>query len=390
MSRALAAIILEVALCSLSEGLAPVSHTPARTVTLPVERGFVTVSIDGQKVELLVDSGAHALIVLDGHWYEGMYGKGACEKSGSGCFFCPVEAPCEFSGAEERTQLRFVDGTMIESISRRGSLVLGERDAVDVIYKISRPMSPSRLSIPRGYFGLSRRPTVSTNRESLLESLVQQSVIQGLSFTIRPSEEQLGRFISGQLILGGTVNLSEATNYMLPGWPDDPVNHRAIPAVWVTSVDLLDARGSPTTEGATGHRHHRCSFRAALDTGANSMNLPHPGLLEDIERELITKMREKGYTEERIGRLWGRTNKGFVHVRSRALEFLPVLALTLGGEENSILIKIRPKHYCTHIVGGCFILFVQEHVSGYLGTPFFAAYSVHVDYTNNRTVLLEN
>ncbi|KAF4719253.1 hypothetical protein FOZ62_019089, partial [Perkinsus olseni] len=47
----------------------------ARTVTMPVEDGFVTVEIDGQEVELLLDTGFYGMSVMDGKWYKRKYGR---------------------------------------------------------------------------------------------------------------------------------------------------------------------------------------------------------------------------------------------------------------------------------------------------------------------------
>ncbi|KAF4676406.1 hypothetical protein FOL46_002910 [Perkinsus olseni] len=95
---------------------------PTKTVTLPVREGFVTINVDGQDVDLLLDSGYCELNVLDGYWYERTYGTGACKERGSGCYFCPEEKPCEFDGKEPITRVSFGGNMSMISIHRSETL----------------------------------------------------------------------------------------------------------------------------------------------------------------------------------------------------------------------------------------------------------------------------
>ncbi|KAF4721396.1 hypothetical protein FOZ62_010444, partial [Perkinsus olseni] len=82
-------------------------------VTLPIEDGHVIVNIDGQDQHLLLDTGSSLLRVMDGDWYVGKYGKGACLTPSKGCFYSPKEAPCDFEK----------DPTLMTSYSADGSAI---------------------------------------------------------------------------------------------------------------------------------------------------------------------------------------------------------------------------------------------------------------------------
>ncbi|KAF4654298.1 hypothetical protein FOZ61_008345 [Perkinsus olseni] len=160
-------------------------------------------------------------------------------------------------------------------------------------------------------------------------------------------------------------------------------------SVWVSSVKLFGPRGNLTTkEGPVGLR--LSSFLATMDTGANDIYLPYPGLLEEIEKGLKREMKKCGYGEQQIAGVWRKSKWGCDYVKKEAFESLPVLGLRLDDGYDSISIKIHPEHYCAGPLQGEYIIFVKETNDSVLGTPFFRAYSVHVDYTNNKIALLEN
>ncbi|KAF4721927.1 hypothetical protein FOZ62_029477, partial [Perkinsus olseni] len=107
MLSVLAASAFETALHSLRAAWARVLSTPATTVTLPVEKGFVTVNIAGQEVRVFLDSLSYGLIAPD-----------------APCYFCPVEDLCDFTKEEEIMTADFADGTALQGIIRKGRLRL--------------------------------------------------------------------------------------------------------------------------------------------------------------------------------------------------------------------------------------------------------------------------
>ncbi|KAF4694655.1 hypothetical protein FOZ60_007622 [Perkinsus olseni] len=144
MMRYFAAVLLEVAIKICYGGPVLEPDALAKTLTMPVHEGFVTVKIDGQEIDLFLDSGYPGLSVMDGDWYEQEYGKGACTRRRAGCYFCPKEHPCDFE-REEWFPTSFGDGTSIKSIIRSGSLVLDGQEATSYPFRVSRGASELEL-----------------------------------------------------------------------------------------------------------------------------------------------------------------------------------------------------------------------------------------------------
>ncbi|KAF4677637.1 hypothetical protein FOZ62_020315, partial [Perkinsus olseni] len=132
------------------------------------------------------------------------------------------------------------------------------------------------------------------------------------------------------------------------------------------------------------------SYLAIVDTGANGIYLPQLNLVEDILMSLKVKLRQKGYDDERISLMWRREGNGFLHVKEEAVSFLPVLGLAITDGPEPLMVKIHPKHYCMKLGGGKVVVSVQYSANAGLGTPFFMAYTVHVDYADHKIALLEN
>ncbi|KAF4695807.1 hypothetical protein FOZ63_030499 [Perkinsus olseni] len=360
---------------------------------MPVEEGYVNVTIEGQEVELLVDSNAWGIKLIDGRWYEAKYGKGACDEPHAGCYFCKEESPCVFKKKLVRKS-SFDDGKWIEGIERTGSLELGGHETSNFTFTVFRIIEWVG-SRPHGFFGLAGLPRTSNlfqpwpGQEGLLDALVRHNVIGRQSYTVRTDTTQVSEYVTGQLTLGGTVERSKSTKYTFPQFTYDPRFYRARTSVWVSSLKLFDPRGNLTTkERPVGL--HSSSFSTTMDTGANGVYLPYEGLLEDIERELKKEMKGKGYREKQIGEVWRRDEWGVVYVKEEAFDSLPVLGFQLGEGDYSIPIKIHPMHYCADTLEGEYLIFVQQTNHSVLGTPFFRAYSVHVDYTSKKIALLEN
>ncbi|KAF4683041.1 hypothetical protein FOZ63_028071 [Perkinsus olseni] len=375
--------------------LCEASDAPAKTVTIPVEEGFVAVNIDGQEVELKLDSGFWGLAVMDGRWYERKYGKGACDDPRAGCYFCSEKSPCEFNKGKLAPGLNFSDGKRIENINRTGTLVVGDREAANFTFVISRTRRWPTTVKPYGFFGISNlEPSFTVphpwpGEESVLDSLLRLNVIGRRSYTLHTDGSRNSDRISGQLTLGDALDESKAGKHKFVDYAYNPEKHRAFAAVQVSSLRLFDAQGALLMkEGLVRRRPD--SLLSMVDTGANGIYLPYPGLLKDIKSKLRMKLKKKGYTEKQINEMWREDQGPLVQVKEEALDSLPVLGFHLGEGDNSIPIRIHPKHYCVHTGDGDVIIFVQEYAMNLIGTPFFRAYSIHVDYTNNKIALLEN
>ncbi|KAF4735369.1 hypothetical protein FOZ62_029128, partial [Perkinsus olseni] len=416
-------VVASTFLVRLVSGAAtPVLGAPEKSIVVPVDEGFTSVMVDGQEVELLVDSGTWDLIVIDGHWYEEKFGEGACDKPHSGCFFCPVEAPCDFD-KEQTVTTTFADDVVIERIFRTGRLVLAGNEVTRFVYSIARLKGSATKFDPQGYFGLALQPPESEkielrfHQESFLESLLRHNLIGRLSYTTRSNGNQDSPFLSGQVTLGDRIDESDLSNYMFPQWVDDEIYRRAFATVPVLSVEVFHARRGhrkspyPQYSGLGGSRlekrrreggrargsrppksflelpghRNQSVFQTRMDTGCNGIYLPYPQLLEEIEKKLKGALRREGYTEELI---WMWNDYGVAYVKEEARPFLPWLKVSLGDEGNSIPISILPEHYCLRTGLGYDAILVGHNAHATLGTPFFRALSVHVDYNRSRIGLL--
>ncbi|KAF4756733.1 hypothetical protein FOZ62_000014 [Perkinsus olseni] len=397
MRKADAALFLLVALEGSwkAAALNPVPDSPTKTVTLPVREGLVTVNVDGQDVDLLLDSGYFDLNVLDGHWYERTYGAGACKRRGSGCYFCPEKNPCHFDGREPITRPVFGGNTSMISIHRSGSLILGGHNVTDFEFAISRVVHVNKDSSAFGLFGISLVPQNpryfgwAANITSVMKALLYCNVIARLSYTLQTDMRQSSSLVSGQLTLGDAIDESQRGKYISPKHIFDPVTNRAITAVWVSSLHLLDEEGRLLTKNERLTRRHPSSYLSLLDTGANIILLPQPNVLQEIVSKLCMKLKAQGYSSEEVNRMWSVEN-GFIYVKERTVSFLPVLTFRLGDGDNAVGIKIPPKHYCTSSGGNVVRLGVTNSSFALLGAPLFKAYSVHVDHTDHKIALLEN
>ncbi|KAF4707271.1 hypothetical protein FOZ63_029594 [Perkinsus olseni] len=356
---------------------------------MPVEDGFVTVEIDGQEVGLRLDSGYFGLAVMDGRWYKRKYGRDACKWRGSGCYFCPKKAPCKFKHAKDKIKDDFADNSSIKGLPRTGALVMDGHEPTDVNFMVSRhTVWTDNETTPWGFFGISCSPPGVT-RQSLLDTLFRKNVVGRLSYTLRTNTSQDADFISGNLTLGETINESETSQYIYTKFVFSPSHHRALTAVFVYSLKLFDEAGNLRSKEGLTHRGPG-SYLAIVDTGANALYLPQLNLVEDILKSLQVKLRQKGYSNEQISQMWRRDRNDFLHVKVEAASFLPVLGLAITEGPGALVVKIRPKHYCVKLVDGEVVVSVQYHAHAVLGTPFFEAYTVHVDYTDHKIALLEN
>ncbi|KAF4650350.1 hypothetical protein FOZ61_000398 [Perkinsus olseni] len=362
---------------------------------MPVKEGFVRVSIDGQEVDLKLDSGFWGLTVMDGGWYEREFGNGACDDPRAGCYFCSEKSPWEFSEGKLAQGLLSADGKRALNINRTGTMVLGGREAANFPFMISRTFAGPTTIKPYGLFGISGLEPSSIvphpwpGGESVLDSLVRLNVIGRQSYTLYTNNSGNSSFISGQVTLGDALDESKAGEYRLVDYGYNPKTYRAFANVWVSSLRLLDAQGAQLMKAGLVRRRPD-SLLSMLDTGANGIYLPYPGLLKDIKSRLGMKLKKNGYTEEQINKMWREDQGPLAQVKEEAFDSLPVLGFHLGEGDNSIPIKIHPRHYCLHTGDGDVIVYVQESDMNLIGTPFFRAYNVHVDYTNNKIALLEN
>ncbi|KAF4668471.1 hypothetical protein FOZ61_006313 [Perkinsus olseni] len=342
----------------------------APALTMPIDRGFTKVSIDGQAVDLLVDTGYWDLVVMDGDWYEEKYGKGACGKSHSGCYFCPKITPCVFN-ANTTAKSGFVGNAAIETIRRTGMLSL------DLFLGLSG-LPPSLKQSVRN----------SSVDGSFLEGLIHHNLIHRMSYTLRTeTHAQSFDFVSGQLTIGDTVTESKESNYSFFHFPYGSEHSPTLPRTLVSSVAVVDARDG----NLSATEKYPRSILTVMDTGANRIHLPHPDLLGIVEGKLRVSLKSNGFRDEQIDLLYRRGDSGSLHIKREALPYLPTLVLQLGDGRKSIPFKIHPRRYCKNIGKRETVILMQQQ-SGLrvLGTPLFRACSVHVDFGEGKIALMVN
>ncbi|KAF4751744.1 hypothetical protein FOZ63_000016 [Perkinsus olseni] len=393
MSKSLAAALVGATMSVSCRASGLQSNASAKTVTVPVKDGLVTINLDGQDVDLLLDSADFEMNVLDGHWYEGKYGQGACKRRGSGCYFCPEEKPCHFDGKEPVYKVSYVGNTRMESIYRNGSLSLGGHDTTDILFRVSRATHVDEDSSLYGIFGLGMPKnlqmfSVPPNVKDVLESLVDNDIIGRLSYTLRTNTTQSSDLISGELTLGDTpVVESNATNYIVTYMANKSDTDLGYVQASISPLRLFDAEGHLLREQGPALGRPE-SYSIHIDTGANAIFLAQAGLLDDIQSKLQLRLIREGYTyEEVIGSYWRRQN--YMYVKEDVVSFLPVLGFQLTDEHESVWIKILPQHYCNE-GAGVWVIKVREARFNILGTPFLRAYSIHVDFTDLKLALFQN
>ncbi|KAF4684552.1 hypothetical protein FOZ60_007709 [Perkinsus olseni] len=382
--------------------LAPIiSAAPTEeSLSLSVEEGFVKINLDGQEVELLLDSAYPFLSVLDGEWYEKEFGEGACMERRTGCYFCPTDDPCEFKDYKKLPTGVFADNSTIVSEIRWGSLSLNNRTISKFPFRVSRYAvrrnDPLR---PWGHFGISMVPPDSKTfrrwpgDESLLDSLMRHRIIGRPTYTLLSKAQQLLplNYISGELTLGDAIGYPRS-EYKIIKFFHSPYHHRAYAKTWVSSVKLFDTNENLLTKQRFLYTYPR-SFMASIDTGTNTISLPYPHLHDDIVRVIRRGMKRDGYDDRQIAamRIRFEDDDDFLYVRKEVFDYLPVLGLQLEDGSKSISIKIHPKHYTWDAGSGVLaLLLIYRPDSCALGTQFFRAYSVHVDYTTHKIALFEN
>ncbi|KAF4704954.1 hypothetical protein FOZ63_029492 [Perkinsus olseni] len=316
---------------------------------MPVESGFVSVGIDDQNLDLLLDSGFWGIAVLDGDWYKKTFGKYACRKRRQGCYFCPREDPCVFEGDEPSENLQFADGKILKCIMRSGKLVLESQGGSEFPFRVCRGISWDDETRPTGLFGISMVPPTSeryqglASTESTLEMLVRYNFTGRRSYTLQTIADRISKFISGELTLGGALDEQEAKQHLFPEFAVNPETHAAFAAVWVSSVELFGA-GRKLKAREPLSRRHPPSFLAIIDTGTSGISLPCPVLIDEMESVLRMGLRKERYGDAQITQMYTADEEKLVYVQEEAFDSLPVMGLRLRGESHSMRVDIHLKH----------------------------------------------
>ncbi|KAF4706931.1 hypothetical protein FOZ63_003707 [Perkinsus olseni] len=354
-------------------GLAAVlSSGEKKTVTVPIDDDHVKVEIDGRELTLLLDTGSNAVLVNDGVWYEGKYGKGrrTC-----------LDANMSVFGQ------RFVQGQVFRFVLRSGSITLGEHciDGVKfgVVVDFTPPPSQESARSP-GILGMG---LVSADNpvKSLLQQLKHKSVIDRLSLSIRtqPSGKVgiSGRVVLGEVVEGGLgMQLTSLEMCDKVRWNRVTVRVSSI-AILGSDRNLLHTRGSDEL----GRSSSRLGY---VDSGTRDILIPDAA-------QFVYAIIECAKERMMLDRFWpnpGRVRQIFEKkmntgshwfIDEGVLKFFPTLVFTVGSK-RSIVVTIPPTDYARCMRGWC-VLGVASHQEDrvLLGAPFLRACDAYVGFESN-------
>ncbi|KAF4738948.1 hypothetical protein FOZ63_002896 [Perkinsus olseni] len=365
-------------------GLAAVLNSDEdRTVTFPIEDDHITIKIDGQELTLLLDTGSNVLLVNDGVWYEGKYGKGACEDPRAACYFCPGKRTCLGAGTTIFA-LPFVQGQVYKFVRRPGSVTLGENTFDGVEFGVVIDFTPPPL-----HDG-SRSPVVlgmglvSSNNpvKSLLQQLKFKSVIGRLCFSIhtQPSGNTgiNGRMVLGEVVEGGPgMRLTPLERCGRTQWNRVTVRVSSI-AILAPDGNLLYTHGS----GEFGRKGYYLGY---VDSGTRDILIPDGA---EFVKAIVDHARERiGF--DRFWRHPGRvrsvfekqmSTRSYWFIDEAVLKFFPTLVFTVGSDRD-IAVTIPPRDYARCMDGWC-VLGIASHQEDrvLLGAPFLRGCDAYVDF----------
>ncbi|KAF4742251.1 hypothetical protein FOZ63_020093, partial [Perkinsus olseni] len=349
-------------------------------LSLPITKGRVPLTLDGQTLNFEVDSGVAESFAFYGPVYEQIFGKDSCGRSPYGCYFCPPEKPCDDILSRKVWQKNLYDGEMYAFVEHNMTLVVENRRIEDLQLGLVVGFPIHDHKNCSAILGLSFGG--GNISETFLEQLQRQQVIDTLSYSIHAEEQGPG--MSGNLSLGG----SATTQASSIGFSEEPAEYGVI-AVPQWPLKLFDSSGKQVK---TRRLWWGKAKPALVDTGAMSLIISNKEFEKVIDTtwEMMRKQAEfveitdkqKLLCASRSGRM----------VRKEALPYLPTLGYKIGDPPNTIDIRIEPKHYIHSCEALCCQLDVDPFDSGIttLGQPLFRAYDVKFDLSEKRLHLSHN
>ncbi|KAF4659466.1 hypothetical protein FOL47_007579 [Perkinsus chesapeaki] len=360
----------------------------SNTITLPVQNGYITAEVDGQRLGLMVDSGSPSVKVVDGKWYKKAFGDDACDKPGAACYFCPSTSSC-LNGPRYRS--KYVDGSISTFANHKALLTLGSRHItnfdVEVVTNFSSPIPGE---IPRGIFGISL--SCVPGKPSMIEKLKAWGAIGRLSYYLDTRIHPNVYGISGQLILGAPVSKLDATLVDMTPTLTCTKLLRAVPAVWIAETRLFGADGALLSRTKDTVKQSSLGF---LDTGSQSIVVQGKEFMEELILHARKNLTNMGYPPEARDKLL-REVGGRWYVSSEVLTSLPTIGvIATVAHAGDVRINIEPKMYtlCTSYLYCVIGIKVRDgrlaHAST-LGVPFFRGHSIFVDYGTNKVSIMAN
>lgn len=344
--------------------------TAGEPIVLPLAEGLVSVSLDGQTLNFEADSGSARSYAFYGPSYEETFGRGSCDKSLYGCYFCPPEKPCDDLLSRRRFRAIYGSGTIYNYVEHTVTIDIGnhtlENFSFGLVLEFSnigrRPMALLGLSL-----GRDNLP------DTILEQLKKRGVIENLSYSIHVSEKGPG--ISGRL----TLDDSATNNGFYIPFSRQKVYGKAKTSVMMGPLGLLDSRGMQLKE------RRRDGERNAIivDSGTSTVKLSDRDFekLIDVTWTAMCRSRAERIVKKKAQLV---TEHNFVRwVRREAVAYLPTLSYEVGQPPHTIDIRIEPRHY-SHSCNTMWCVIDVASWAPVIGYPLFRAYDVNFDLTNKR------
>ncbi|KAF4755376.1 hypothetical protein FOZ62_029504, partial [Perkinsus olseni] len=324
----------------------------------------VEMNFDGHIINLAVDTASYKSYLVYGGWYESLYGRGSCKDLISGCYFCPLNDPCDLDSllAQKVYRTRYGDGEVVRYVNRKVNLIATEQEITNL--EIGLVVWSSRVERdiqPFAMLGLSL-PNPGANEEtkapSFLKQLVRTGAIPYLTIAVHVSKFSLG--LNGRLVLGEpVVQAKDATLYPLtrPSWRNGTI---------VVSACAAKVRSPSSREQVAELTNSQGCIDVVVDTCADATVVP------DKVFSMIWAAVEVEFGRDRVdgsGKALSTKSrklaayvdaKGWIWFRKSVIERLPVVAVQVHAASS-------------------FEVHLSNHVQVCDGGPFFVDHDVHID-----------
>ncbi|KAF4726555.1 hypothetical protein FOZ62_013010, partial [Perkinsus olseni] len=311
-------VCIHIAVAFAGAFLASVEAEP---ISLPIRQELAPLELDGQALNLRVDSGTARSFAIYGPAFEELEGEGSCLGLLWGCYFCPTDNPCDDISSRKRWRTTYVDGVHLEYVEHYVTSRLGNVTVPD--FKFGLALNFSRFpgthrTEPLGSLALSIGR--SDIPETFLEQLRMREVISSLVHSIRAEER--GYFVTGNLTLDDT------TTSDLSPIPFSSHSRRCKKITALSSpLSLLDVYGNrQDRDGEVEMKQtHVVAF---IDSGASPLDISDVEFKSIVEVTAAPMTRDErvlspGSSEELI---WEGPDSGFYMITTAAVPHLPALA----------------------------------------------------------------
>ncbi|KAF4671208.1 hypothetical protein FOL47_001654 [Perkinsus chesapeaki] len=348
----------------------------AEVITLPITEGYIPLTLDGQKTNVIMDTGTARSFVIHGPSYEKKNGEGSCSRLLSGCYFCPIENPCNDILERKRWTVPYETGGVYEYVEHSLTLTIGSIIIKHFTIGLAINHSDNNCT-PQGFLGLSfgRRYLP----ETALEQLKRRGIISNLQYSIDingPNHTMSGVLSIGnaQLVDSHPLRMDHGRRYAY---------HRktSIPVPMVTIVDSDDK--SYADRGDNIRRYGDMEL-VVVDSGATVIDVPLP-IFDQIDQVMVEMAnRTDAVPVPRTGKklMVKDPKSGFMLVRKEHVKYLPTIVYCIGAWAGCIDLSIEPKHYlrdCDDVQCKLAIGPVPDGKCPLLGWPLFKAYRIGFD-----------